>query len=51
MAPNKQIKITSSKFNEKRQDVSKGRNYPEKVTYRSSDSTHFEMHLVNSHQT
>ena len=22
-----------------------------KVTYRSSDSTHFEMHLVNSHQT
>ena len=30
MAPNKQIKITSSKFNEKCQDVSKGRNYPEK---------------------
>ena len=29
MAPNKQIKITSSKFNEKWQDVSKGRNYPE----------------------
>ena len=30
MAPNKQIKITSSKFNEKRQDVSKAKNYPEK---------------------
>ena len=30
MAQNKQIKITSSKFNEKWQDVSKGRNYPEK---------------------
>ena len=32
MAPNKQIKITSSKFNEKWQDYdSKGRNYPEKI--------------------
>ena len=30
MAQNKQIKITSSKFNKKWQDVSKGRNYPEK---------------------
>ena len=32
MAPNKQIKIISSKFNEKWQDVSKGRNYQKKVT-------------------
>ena len=30
MAPNKQLKITSSKFNEKWHDVSKGRNYLEK---------------------
>ena len=30
MAPNKQIKITSSKFNEKWPDVSKGKKYPEK---------------------
>ena len=33
MAPNKQSKITSSKFYEKWQDVSKGRNYPKKKAH------------------